>query len=267
MGNNAEQLVVPADCGPVRQVKFGRPQLQSFQRELVDWRLLATGLRVITMPNPAQPDDDIEFLDAIDGIRRRPQMYVGPLDDPRAIHTLLFEALCLAFDNAASGCATEIEIDFQEDGSASVRDNGPGLSVDIRQDGLTIAEFILTRAFACREAKRREISKDLCGAGIVVTNALSDSLTLETVQDGFLWRQTYLRGRSVRPIEKIAMSDQQWERITFHPDPLIFGDCRLSAEYFTHWFQQRSFELGQATVTLIHNGESVNLRSPSPESK
>lgn len=187
--------------------------------------------------------EDITPLDAITGIRGRPQMYVGPLADPAAIHVLLFESLCLAFDNAISGCATDVAVTFHADGSASVRDNGPGLNVDVIQDGLTAIEMLFTKIFACREAKRNRIHQSLCGVGIVCTNALSEWLTVEVVQDGWLWKQRFVRGHVETKIQRQSPQSETWQQIRFLPDREIFGSAMLSPEYFTEWYRRQPLTL------------------------
>jgi DNA gyrase/topoisomerase IV subunit B len=203
--------------------------------------------------------DDIQVIDAMTAIRARPDMYVGKLDEPAAINKLLIESLCIALDNATSGCASEVDIRIHDDGSASVRDNGPGLNVEIVRDGLTAIEMLLTRLYSCREAKRNKVNEGLCGIGIVVTNALSNSLTIETGQDGWIWQQQYACGRAQGPIHKTGPSSQQWQQITFHPDPAIFGSQRLSPGYFADWFGQQELELGSSIVTFHHSATSIRL--------
>lgn len=210
--------------------------------------------------------DDIQVIDAMTAIRTRPEMYVGPLDDPAAINTLLTEALCVALDNASSGCASEVAITLHDDGSASVRDDGLGLNVEIVNNGMTAIEMLFTQLYACREAKRNHVNQALCGPGIVVTNALSQMLKVETVQNGWLWQQQYSRGHAKGPIQKTQPSTQRWQQITFLPDPEIFGARRLSPDYFAEWFAQQSLELGAVTVTLYYNSTSTRLYADSGKS-
>jgi DNA gyrase/topoisomerase IV subunit B len=208
-------------------------------------------------------DEDIQVLETMTAVRTRPEMYVGPLDDPAAINTLLTEALCIALDNATSGCASRVDITIHADGSASVRDDGPGLNVDIVHNGLTAIEILLTQIYACREAKRDKINEALCGIGIVVTNALSHTLTVETVQDGWHWQQHYSCGKAKGPIQKTERRSKQWQQITFQPDRQIFGSRRLSPDYFAEWFAQQPLELGAAVVTLHHANASTQLYADS----
>ncbi|MEZ6121471.1 MAG: hypothetical protein R3C28_33620 [Pirellulaceae bacterium] len=216
------------------------------------------------MATPEYSPDDIEVIDGLNAVRRRPAMFVGPLDDPAAINTLLTESLCIALDNAITGCATAITITMHDDGSATVRDDGPGFDVEISHNGMTTIEILLTQLHACRKAKQTLVNETLCGIGIFATNALSKSLVVETVQHGWLWRQDYSCGKATGPIRKIEPAAEQWQQITFQPDPDIFGSSRLSSDYFSDWFLGKQFDLRSATVNLCHGTTSTQLY-PYPE--
>jgi len=207
--------------------------------------------------------DDIEVLDSVTAIRRRPSMYVGPLDLPSAVNALLAEGLCLALDAAATGCATQVDITLHGNGAATVRHNGPGLGIHSSPDGLTAIEKLLTQLYACREAKRTKINARLCGIGIVITNALSESLLFETVHDGWLWQQQFSRGHAKQPILKQRECSERWEQITFRPDPEFFGINQLSNDFFVQWFSQQPFDLGAAEVTL-HCENTVTRLTTAP---
>ncbi|MFK7820695.1 MAG: hypothetical protein AB8G99_18390 [Planctomycetaceae bacterium] len=185
-------------------------------------------------------------------------MYVGHVKDPAAVNTLLAEALCISLDNAISGCATEITVTFLDDGSVSVCDDGLGLSVTKTDSGLTPIEILLTQLHACRDAKTR-VNESLCGVGIVVTNCLSSSLVVETVQDGWLWRQDYAKDLPVSRIRKVEPSAGQMQRITFLPDPEIFGSNCLSPDYFFEWFVSKQFELESAVANMVSGGQTRQL--------
>ena len=215
------------------------------------------------MPETEYSPDEIEVLDTVTAIRRRPAMYIGPVDEPNAVNTLLAEALCIALDNAATGCASEISISFDSDGSVTVRDNGPGLSVDKTASGSTTIEILLTQLYACRQAKKK-VNEKLCGIGLVVTNILSESLVIETVQDGWGFRQEFAQGHATGPIERTKPTTEQWQQITFTPDPEIFGDNRLCPVFFSNWFLGEKFDLASATVT-VHAGNQSRQLHPAPQ--
>lgn len=198
----------------------------------------------------SQPLDDIQHIDAVTAIRHRPELYVGPLEQPNAINVLLREALCIALDNSLSGCSSENLVSFFPDGSVSIWDNGPGMSVTTGQDGRTGIERLLTQLFACREAKRHPLHKSLCGVGIVVTNALRERLIVETVEDGCLWRQEFSRGQSLGPAARLTPESRVWQQLTFLPDRALFGDRRLDSVGFIKWFQEHPIGSRRVTLTI-----------------
>ena len=137
--------------------------------------------------------DDIESLRGLEAIRRRPGVYVGDPADPATVTKLLAEATCLAFDNAVEGCATDVIVTLNSDGSAEVRDNGPGLDLHKDKYGWSAIDYIFTSLHACRKHKKASRHADsMCGVGIVATNALSEWLTYRTTQDGQAVSYTHL---------------------------------------------------------------------------
>src|SRR4051794_40564708 len=156
----------------------------------------------MTEKRPQYTADMIKVLSASEAIRRRPAMYVGPVDDPLAATRLLQESLCLALDAACCGTCTRIDVTLHRDGSATVADDGPGLSLRPIRGGLTEAEVLLTCLFACRDHKAdRRAGEAACQIGIAVTNALSEWLTVTTTYEGRRWRQRYERGVPQGPFE------------------------------------------------------------------
>ena len=111
-----------------------------------------------------------------------------------------------------------------------VHDNGPGLSVEKTVSGLTTIEIVLTQLHACRQAKKK-VNETLCGIGLVATNILSESLLIETVQDGWEDRQEFAQGHATGSIEQIKATTEQWQQIKFTPGPEIFGDNPLKYTY------------------------------------
>lgn len=193
----------------------------------------------------------IRLASAVMGVRLRPAMYVGPLDRPEAILTLLAESLCLSMDGALTGATHEIRITLQGDGTVSVWDDGPGPNVSASRGDFGAIEKLLTEIYACRRAKQSAEGKSLCGVGIVITNALSEWLTFETVQAGWLWRQKFVHGESAGPIARIEPQDAIWHRLTFLPDRQFFPETRLTADPIRRWFMEESFDLPATTVTLV----------------
>jgi len=171
--------------------------------------------------------EDIEVLEGLEPVRRRPGMYVGGTDS-HALHHLLAEVLDNSMDEAIAGHATWIELTLNADGSASVRDNGRGIPVDPHPKfkNKSALEVILTTLHSGGKfgGKVYATSGGLHGVGLSVVNALSDELTVEVARDKKLWRQTYSRGApQEKLISKGEVKNRRGTLITFHPDAKIFG--------------------------------------------
>ncbi len=182
---------------------------------------------------PPRPDSysakDIEVLEGLEPVRRRPGMYVGGTDE-RALHHLAAEALDNAMDEAVAGFATRIELELGAQGWVTVRDNGRGIPVDPhpRFPGKSALEVILTMLHSGGKfgGDAYKISGGLHGVGISVVNALSDALEVEVARDRRLWRQRYSRGVPEGPVEDCGpVQNRRGTTLGFHPDPEIFGDA------------------------------------------
>src|ERR1700723_3710108 len=141
---------------------------------------------------------DIEVLEGLEPVRRRPGMYVGGTDE-RALHHLAAEALDNAMDEAVAGHATRIELELGREGWVTVRDNGRGIPVDKhpRFPDKSALEVILTTLHSGGKfgGDAYKTSGGLHGVGVSVVNALSDALDVEVARDRRLWRQHYVRGK------------------------------------------------------------------------
>ncbi len=171
---------------------------------------------------------DIEVLEGLEPVRRRPGMYIGGTDE-RALHHLAAEVVDNAMDEAVAGHADRIEVMLHADGSLTVTDNGRGIPVDAHPKfrKKSALEVILTtlHSGAKFEGKAYETSGGLHGVGISVVNALSDWLRVEVARDRQLWSQEYSRGTPQDKLQKLGpVQNRRGTNITFHPDPEIFGD-------------------------------------------
>ncbi len=174
---------------------------------------------------------DIEVLEGLEPVRRRPGMYVGGTDE-RALHHLAAEVLDNAMDEAVAGHASRIEVELYKDGSLLVRDNGRGIPVDPhpkfpKQSAL---EIILTMLHSGGKfgGDAYKTSGGLHGVGVSVVNALSDKLSVEVARDRKVWTQEYARGKPTTKLKDAgAASNKRGTSIRFHPDPQIFGDHRF----------------------------------------
>jgi topoisomerase IV subunit B len=177
---------------------------------------------------PAYTAKDIEVLEGLQPVRRRPAMYIGGTDE-RAMHHLVAELLDNAVDEAVAGHATRIEVRLAADGSVTVCDNGRGIPVDPHPKfkNRSALEVILTTLHSGGKfgGKAYHTSGGLHGVGLSVVNALADRLTVEVARDRTLWTQSYARGRPTTRLSNAgAVQNRRGTSVTFHPDPQIFGE-------------------------------------------
>jgi topoisomerase-4 subunit B len=170
---------------------------------------------------------DIEVLEGLEPVRRRPGMYIGGTDE-RALHHLFAEVLDNSMDEAVAGHADRIEVEYFADGTLQVTDNGRGIPVDPHPKfpKKSALEVILTTLHAGGKFsdKAYETSGGLHGVGVSVVNALSDKLEVEVARDRKLFAQHYARGAPLGPLKQIgAAHNKRGTAVRFHPDPQIFG--------------------------------------------
>src|SRR5882672_8207208 len=175
----------------------------------------------------------VVVLKDIDAVRKRPGMYIGDTRDGSGLHNMLCELVDNAIDEALAGHCDRIDVALNAGGSATVRDNGRGISTSIHRDtGVSVAEFVTTRlhprGIVERDARERRPGR-LLGVGLFVVNALSDLLELRIWRDG---REHFIRFRRGDPEAPLAvigdagMRDGKPRRgteITFLPDAGIFA--------------------------------------------
>ena len=176
---------------------------------------------------------DIEVLEGLEPVRRRPGMYVGGTDE-RGLHHLAAEVLDNAMDEAVAGHATRIEIELAAGDWVTVRDNGRGIPVDPhpRFPDKSALEVILTTLHSGGKfgGDAYRTSGGLHGVGVSVVNALADRLEIEVARDRRLWSQSYRRGvPQTALIDRGPVNNRRGTTLRFHPDPEIFGDIGFRA--------------------------------------
>ncbi len=170
---------------------------------------------------------DIEVLEGLEPVRRRPGMYIGGTD-VNALHHLAAEILDNSMDEAVAGHADRIEVELDKGDVLTIRDNGRGIPVDPHPKfkKKSALEVILTTLHSGGKfgGKVYDTSGGLHGVGSSVVNALSDSFTVEVARDRKLWTQSYVRGVPQGPLKDAGPTpNRRGTTITFHPDPQIFG--------------------------------------------
>ncbi|MGC8477145.1 MAG: DNA topoisomerase IV subunit B [Acetobacteraceae bacterium] len=170
---------------------------------------------------------DIEVLEGLEPVRRRPGMYIGGTDEA-ALHHLAAELLDNAMDEAVAGHASFIELILEADNWLSVRDNGRGIPVDPHPKfpDRSALEVIFTTLHSGGKfgGKAYATSGGLHGVGSSVVNALAERLEVEVARDRVLWRQSYARGKPLGPLANAGpVQNRRGTLIRFRPDPEIFG--------------------------------------------
>ena len=183
-------------------------------------------------PRPASsPADytaaDIEVLEGLEPVRRRPGMFIGGTDE-RALHHLVAELLDNAMDEAVAGHASWIEIRLEADGAVSVRDNGRGIPVDPHPKfpDRSALEVIMTTLHSGGKfgAKVYQTAGGLHGVGVSVVNALALELVVEVARNRQVWRQRFVRGQPATELELLSSTaNRRGTMVRFRPDPEIFG--------------------------------------------
>ncbi|WP_332771451.1 DNA topoisomerase IV subunit B [Phenylobacterium sp.] len=170
---------------------------------------------------------DIEVLEGLEPVRKRPGMYIGGTDE-RALHHLFAEVLDNAMDEAVAGHAKIIEVRLDAEGRLTVKDDGRGIPVDPhpKHPGKSALEVIMTVLHSGGKfsGKAYETSGGLHGVGVSVVNALSEHVEVTAWKDGFEWRQAFSRGKPLGPIDKGAPTRKKGTAIAFIPDATIFGE-------------------------------------------
>ncbi len=177
---------------------------------------------------------DIEVLEGLEPVRRRPGMYIGGTDE-NALHHLAAEVLDNAMDEAVAGHADRIDVVLEAGNWFSVRDNGRGIPVDPHPKfpKLSALEVILTTLHSGGKfsGKSYETSGGLHGVGSSVVNALAEALEVEVARGGELFRQTYARGKPTSKLKREGeVRNRRGTMLRFKPDPEIFGALAFKAE-------------------------------------
>jgi topoisomerase-4 subunit B len=182
---------------------------------------------------------DIEVLEGLEPVRRRPGMYIGGTDE-RALHHLVGEILDNSMDEAVAGHANRIELIMNADGSVTVSDNGRGIPVDNHPKfpGKSALEVIFTTLHSGGKfsGKNYETSGGLHGVGSSVVNALSEWMWVEVARDKQLYKQSYSRGLPTSKLDKIgSVNNRRGTTLSFKADPEIFG---AKAKFKPSWLYQ-----------------------------
>src|SRR5512142_1003562 len=170
---------------------------------------------------------DIEVLEGLEPVRRRPGMYIGGTDT-NAMHHLVAEIFDNSMDEAVAGFANRIEIELDEDDVVTIRDNGRGIPIDPhpKYKNKSALEVIMTTLHSGGKfgGKVYDTSGGLHGVGSSVVNALSEWMEVDVARDKEGHKMRFERGKAIGKLKSLGSGNRRGTIVSFHPDPLIFKD-------------------------------------------
>jgi len=205
--------------------------------------------------------DDIQVLEGLEAVRKRPGMYIGSTGE-RGLHHLVYEIVDNSVDEALAGYCDTIHVTILEDGALRVVDNGRGIPVDPHSSDPTksTVEVVLTVLHAGGKfgGGGYAVSGGLHGVGSSVVNALSTKFEVEIKRQGHVWRQTFSNGgKPEAPLAKGEVTDETGTKTTFWPDDGIFETVHFDYDTLRTRFQQTAF---------LNKGLRITLQDLRPDS-
>jgi DNA gyrase subunit B len=204
------------------------------------------------LPDDTYGADQIQILEGLEAVRKRPGMYIGSTG-PRGLHHLVYEVVDNSVDEALAGYCDTITVTLRKDGGVRVTDNGRGIPVDLnKQENKSTVEVVMTILHAGGKfgGGGYAVSGGLHGVGISVVNALSKEVDTEVRRQGFVWRMSFKNGVPVSPLEKGEESTETGTTQTFWPSPETFETVEFDYETLRARFQQMAFLNKGLRITL-----------------
>jgi len=196
---------------------------------------------------------DIQVLEGLEAVRRRPGMYVGSTDI-RGLHHLVYEVVDNSIDEAMAGECDHIEVTINADLSVTVIDNGRGIPVgiqpDVQKSALEVVHTVL-HAGGKFGSGSYKVASGLHGVGVSAVNALSEYLEVEVRREGKVHRQRYQRGNPVTPVEVIGRSKETGTKTTFLADVSIFKKIDFKFQTLTQRFREMAFLTKGLTIHFV----------------
>ena len=205
--------------------------------------------------------DQIQILEGLEAVRKRPGMYIGSTST-RGLHHLVYEIVDNAVDEALAGYCSNIEVFINEDNSITVIDNGRGIPVGIQaKAGRPAVEVVFTVLHAGGKfgGGGYKVSGGLHGVGSSVVNALSDWLEVEVSREGHIYKQRYERGNICYDLKVIGDTESTGTKVTFKPDGTIFDDVIYDYNTLRVRLRETAFLTKGLKITI------TDLRKPVQE--
>ena len=200
---------------------------------------------------------DIQVLEGLEPVRKRPGMYIGSTDE-HGLHHLVTEVVDNSIDEALAGYCTQIEVVINEDGSCSVLDNGRGIPTGIiEKEGKSAVEVVLTKLHAGGKfgGEGYKISGGLHGVGVSCVNALSKYMRADVYQNGKHYKIEFSRGKATSALEIVGTTDKRGTMITFLPDEEIFETTIFNFDTMKNRFRE---------IAFLNKGLIISLEDKRP---